>query len=229
MTILRSSQNVTSSSRLSVAIVSGYLLFREAFVAVLRSQSDMQVLWEAGTFEEAAARLSREAPDVLIADLRSHARELEAVRELATRTGATSATRLVLLLGDETDALREPDFSTVLVTAGGVLRIHQPVATVLETLRTVGRGRPPPVAAAPDPRLARRRARSGEPLALLSSRERDVFWRLVRGEDNHAIGEQLGITLRTVETHRARVLKKLRLHSLAELLRWAARNGLPIE
>lgn len=65
-----------------------------------------------------------------------------------------------------------------------------------------------------------------DPLSPLSPREREIFHLLAGGMQNSAIAKQLYISPRTVETHRARVVRKLGLHSNAELIRYAIKNGL---
>ena len=58
----------------------------------------------------------------------------------------------------------------------------------------------------------------------LTSREREVLQLLVEGHGNKEIGSALGITTKTAETHRARIMAKLELHSMSELVRYAIRN-----
>jgi DNA-binding NarL/FixJ family response regulator len=67
-----------------------------------------------------------------------------------------------------------------------------------------------------------------DPLALLSVRERQIFHLLADGLQNAVIAKQLFISPRTVETHRARVVRKLGLSSNAQLIRFAIRHGLSI-
>ena len=62
----------------------------------------------------------------------------------------------------------------------------------------------------------------------LSPREREIFDLAVRGYTNEGIGQYLGISVKTVETHRAHVNRKLGVHSAAELIRFAARRGLVV-
>jgi DNA-binding CsgD family transcriptional regulator len=64
-----------------------------------------------------------------------------------------------------------------------------------------------------------------DPYALLTLRERQVVHLAAEGLRNPAIAERLGISVRTAETHRARVLAKLGLRSQTELVRWALRRG----
>ena len=80
------------------------------------------------------------------------------------------------------------------------------------------------------PRLAglrrRRSDRVASPLAALSPREREVFSLAVRGFSNEGIANELAISVKTVETHRAHVNQKLEVHSSADLVRYAVRHGL---
>ncbi|HXU71775.1 MAG TPA: response regulator transcription factor [Polyangia bacterium] len=62
-------------------------------------------------------------------------------------------------------------------------------------------------------------------LRALSRREREVFDLLVRGYGNDEVSQQLYISVKTVETHRTRIMRKLDVHSMAEMVRLAARHG----
>ena len=64
------------------------------------------------------------------------------------------------------------------------------------------------------------------PLDTLSPRERDIFDLIVRGYTNTAMAETLQLSVKTIETHRAHINKKLRVHSTGELIRLAALYGL---
>jgi two-component system response regulator NreC len=64
------------------------------------------------------------------------------------------------------------------------------------------------------------------PIAQLSQREREVFQLLVRGFSNQRAAKELCISIKTVETHRSHIHHKLGVHSVAELIRFAARHGL---
>jgi DNA-binding NarL/FixJ family response regulator len=68
-------------------------------------------------------------------------------------------------------------------------------------------------------------ARPRGALAALSAREREVFDLLVRGLGNGDVGKQLCISVKTVETHRARIMRKLDVHNIGDLIRLAARQG----
>jgi FixJ family two-component response regulator len=63
-------------------------------------------------------------------------------------------------------------------------------------------------------------------LDTLTRRERDVFEKLITGVSNKAVGRRLGISPRTIEIHRARILKKLAVKSVADMVRMAMRLGI---
>lgn len=63
-------------------------------------------------------------------------------------------------------------------------------------------------------------------LEVLSKREREVFYHVVKGEKNKAIAKALFISPRTVETHRARIFQKLGIPNFADLIHFAIANGL---
>ena len=60
--------------------------------------------------------------------------------------------------------------------------------------------------------------------SILTSREREVLQLLAEGQTNKEVGSSLGITTKTAETHRARIMAKLEIHSMSELVRYAIRN-----
>jgi DNA-binding NarL/FixJ family response regulator len=63
-------------------------------------------------------------------------------------------------------------------------------------------------------------------LAKLTPREREVLHLLAQGKTNRQVAAHLGITTKTAETHRARIISKLELHSVSDLVRYAIRHGI---
>jgi len=64
------------------------------------------------------------------------------------------------------------------------------------------------------------------PIDLLSSREREVLQMLAEGKTNKEIAVTLNLSVYTVDAHRGRIMEKLNVHSINELVRFAVRNGL---
>jgi len=62
------------------------------------------------------------------------------------------------------------------------------------------------------------------PSSLLSPREREIIQLLAEGKNNSEVAEMLYISVKTVETHRAHIMEKLNLHSIAELVHYSIRN-----
>jgi len=75
-----------------------------------------------------------------------------------------------------------------------------------------------------------RRGGKKHPFVHLTSRERQVLALIAEGQSNKAVARQLGIGVRTIETHRERIMDKLNIHSIAGLTQFAIRNGvIPID
>lgn len=211
---------------LRVAIVDAHPLYRLGLrTAISDHGRGLEVAGEADSLETAMPLLARSRPDVVVLD------------SSVPGTAGFSALRQLLR--------RQPDGRVLVLSpriaedfaadafAAGALGYAGKVATAEEIVRAIRE-----VAAGQRylcPRLALDRVNqhllerpAGEraPLDVLSAREREVFRLLVLGCSNDEVAERLRISRRTVETHRSRILKKLRVHSAVELLRLAARHGL---
>jgi DNA-binding NarL/FixJ family response regulator len=206
---------------LRVAVIDDHPVFRAGLRAILAGEEDLRLVAEAGGRDSSASVEAAHA-DVVLIDMSAPAPEgLAAARELLRRDPGC---RLLVL------SRRVEESSVADALAAGAMGFfgkEQPVADLLTAVRAVGEGRryvPPTLSlAAIEARM--RRGRAG-PLGILSARERQVFDLLVQGLTNELVAGNLGISKRTVETHRSRILKKLHVHSAVELIRLAARHGL---
>ncbi|MGZ3440051.1 MAG: LuxR C-terminal-related transcriptional regulator [Polyangia bacterium] len=205
-------------------------LFREGFRLLLSSQADFDIVGEANAVPQAYDAVAARAPDVTI--LSSDVGGVGATtvaREIVRRR----ADARVLMLSSR----RDDDGVHQALAAGarGFALKQQPSLQVFEAIRAVARGH---VYLAPaishlvlqdHLRLRRGEPTQAGPCDSLSRRERDVFELLVRGNNNRGIARMLGISPKTVETHRAHVLRKLGVHSIVDLVRFAARHQLPLD
>jgi two-component system response regulator NreC len=205
-------------------------LFREGLKQLIGSQSDFQVVGEVSSapaiYQEAVER----QPDVIVMahDLPGVS-GTAATRELVRRDPRT---RVLILSGRcEEDTVHQ----ALAAGAKGFALLQQPSAQVFDAIRAVAQGH---VYLAPKIshlvlqdhlRLRRGEQSAPGPTDVLSHRERDVFELLVRGYSNQKISRLLCISPKTVETHRAHVLRKLGVHSIVDLIRFAARHQLPLE
>ena len=209
---------------LTVGLVDDHPVFREGLRAILSAQPDLSVVGEASDAHEAYQMVETIRPHLVLLDVALPGPSgIMVARELLRRDPAQRV--LMLSMRDEEDKVAD----ALAAGALGYACKDQTVAELLRAVRTVGSGgsylSPRLSAEAVEEHLRQRRSRNG-PLGVLSEREREVFELLVRGLTNEVIARNLTISRRTVETHRSRILKKLRVHSAVELLRLAARYGL---
>jgi two-component system response regulator NreC len=209
-----------------VGLVDDHLLFLDALTALFREQIDLEVVGEARDARSAYRLVQEKAPDVLVLDL-----ALDGVSGLTVARELNRLDRAPKILMLSTYADEEHAAEALAAGARGYACKQQGGTELLQAVRAVGQGRsylsPTLDKAVVDEKL-RLRDRRGSPAAvgLLSPREREIFDLLVRGFSNDAIGSQLFISPKTVETHRSHIMTKLRLHSIAEMVRYAATHGL---
>jgi two-component system, NarL family, response regulator NreC len=190
----------------------------EGVRAVIEGQSSINVI--GGPAEPAHAAALDGDPDVVVADIGREADASEAVTRL--RAAFPEASLLVLTLVDDPDSVRA---ALAAGAAGYVLKSAHP-AELFEAVQTVASGGQY-LQAALGISVARRQAvESDSADALLKPGERDVLRLLVRGFTNSEIAARRGVSLRTVETQRANVLRQLGLRTRAELVQYAQEHGL---
>jgi two-component system response regulator NreC len=181
----------------------------------------MQVSGEAASVEEAIARVGHNPPDVVLLDVAMPGRSgLDALSEISAAAPKTKV--LILSMQDDPAYVRR----ALAAGADGYLLKDAADAELVTAIRQVHEGQRyvHPVVGAP---LAPPTAfgTSSELDDALSAREREVLRLLSRGYMNHEIGELLGLSVRTVETSRARLGRKLGLKTRAEIARYALAAG----
>jgi DNA-binding NarL/FixJ family response regulator len=196
--------------RMRVVVADDSVLLREGVVRLLEEQG-FEVVGQAGDADELMRKVAAHEPDVAVVDIRMPPNNtddgLKAAREIGRRHPDTG----VLVLSQYVDQSYALDL--VAEATGGVgYLVKDRVADVgrfADAVRRVAEG-----GSALDPqvlsRLVRRR-RHGDPLAVLTAREREVLELVAEGRSNHAIAGQLVITERAVEKHVTRIFAKLGL------------------
>ena len=211
---------------LRVVIVDAHPLYRAGLrVAIAEHGRDLAIAGEADSLETARTLLGRVETDVVVLDASLPGTGgLSVLRHLIRR----NPDRRVLVLSAQV----AEDFAAEAFSAGamGYAGKEGSAAEIVAAIREVASGQryltPRLALDRVNQHLLERPAGDRAPLDVLSAREREVFRLLVLGCSNDEIAERLRISRRTVETHRSRILKKLRVHSAVELLRLAARHGL---
>ena len=205
-----------------VLIVDDHAVVRAGLRMLIDAEEDMETVGEAGNVRDAVFEARSSKPDLILMDLVMPGESgLEGVPKLLHEHAAVKV--LILSMQDDPRYVREA-FSA---GASGYVLKEAADAEVVQAIREVaggGRYVHPELGA----RLvsadteAQRRAEADP----LSDREREVLTLLARGYTNQEIAQELFISVRTAETHRAHVMQKLRFGSRAELVSYALANGL---
>ena len=193
-----------------VALVDDHRLFREGLRALLGTQPDLCVVAEASDAREVPATVESSEPDVVVLDyqLKGIAGP-SIVRDLIERN--RNRRILVLSMHAEEDRIAQ----ALAAGALGWASKEQAATELFGAIRTVASGKP---YLAP--------SLSHFVFDDYVRIQREVFELVIRGLPNDTIAQTLTISRRTVETHRSRILHKLHAHSVADLMRFAARHGL---
>jgi len=207
------------SDAVRILLVDDHAVLRSGLRLLLEQEPDLEPIGEAATAEEAVRALPRLSPDVVVIDV-----EMPGIGGLEgiglIRERAPDARVLVLSMHDQArDVRRAFDAG-----AHGYLPKAAADEDLVRAIRAVAAGERyvhPSLGAA----LAAPQPASG-PIDELTARERDVLRLLALGHTNQEIAEQLVVSVRTVESHRAHVMTKLRVSTRAGLVGEALRAGL---
>jgi two-component system, NarL family, response regulator NreC len=204
-----------------LVLADDHAVVRTGLRLLLDAEEGIEVVAEAGDAEAALRAVLGYKPDVLILDLNMPG-ELSSLEALPGVSERSPGTRTVVLTMQE-----DPEFARRALRAGAAAYVLKEAADaeLVEAVRRAAAGEtylnpslgaklaaaPPPAAGNPDD---------------LSAREVEVLRLIALGHTNAEIGEQLFLSIRTVETHRAHVQQKLRRSTRAELVRYAIDHGL---
>jgi len=207
---------------ISVLIADDHGIVRGGLRLLLDRQPDMQVVAEAADGIEAVELALRERPDICVLDVAMpRMTGLQATHEI--RAHAPEIAVLLLSMHDDERYL----FEALQAGAAGYVLKREADQALLTAVRAVMRGEPFMTNAAERSLVREWMADdSTGPVEPLTPREREVLKLIAEAHTNREIGELLHLAEKTVESHRANLLRKLGMRDRVELVRYAIRRGL---
>jgi two-component system, NarL family, response regulator NreC len=209
--------------KIRVLVADDHTIVRQGVVSLLEAGGDCEVVAQASDGVEAVEKALATLPDVAVLDIgMPRLSGLEAVRRI--RQEAPKVRLLVLTMHEE------EEYVVHLVRAGanGYLVKDSAATELLAAVRALARGQGyfGSYAARVLAEQYRRPEEAPDPYGNLTGREREVFHLVVDGKTTKEVAKALGISPKTAENHRTRLMEKLDVHNTAELVRYAARRGL---
>ncbi len=209
-----------------IFLADDHAVVREGLRYLLEAQGDMVVVGEAGNGRQAVREVLLQQPDVVIMDVAMP--ELNGIEATQQIRQALPSTQVVIL---SVHANSEHVFRALRAGANGYLLKESAGQDVVEAVRVVCSGRRFLNHQIGEIVLQRYFDEHPDnavvsPLECLSSREREILQLVVEGKSTAQIAEILCLSPKTVETYRGRLMEKLKIHDLPNLVKFAIQHGL---
>ena len=206
-----------------IILVDNHALVRDGVSRLLEAQPDMRVVGSFGDGKDAIRFAAREEPDVAIVDVAMpHASGIDVTRQMRDASPETDI--LVLSMHSNPEYVHQ----ALLAGALGYVTKESAGPVLVEAVRTVQAGRRYLCDALGHEALQRylQSTEKRDPLDLLSARERQVLRHTVEGCTIAETAHRLGVSPKSVETYRSRVMTKLGIDDLPALVKFAIRHGI---
>lgn len=211
-------------NRIRVMVADDHTIVRQGIVSLLADSGICEVVAEASNGMEAVEKALATKPEVALIDITMpRLNGLEAVRRIRQELPDTRI--LVLTVHDE----QEYVLPIVRAGAAGYLLKNAASVDLIAAVKALHAGKAffgPEAAQAIAEQLRRPGVDATDPYQQLTPREREVFHLVIEGKPSKEVSRVLGISVKTAENHRARLMDKLHVHNTAELVKYAARKGL---
>jgi len=212
--------------KLRILVADDHELVRRGALGVLHSRRGWRVVGEAASGREAVEKTIKLKPDVAIMDISMP--ELDGVEVVRQIREAVPSTKVLVLTMHESDQMVQRALDA---GAHGYMLKSDLTDCLPKAVKTVSEGKrfltPKVSEIVLEGFLKTKTQHQAERAAARTTpRETEIIALLAAGKSNKEIAAQLKITVRTVETHRAKIMLKLGLHSLVELIHYAMRHGI---
>jgi len=216
---------MNNAKTITIVLADDHRIVRQGLHALLKAEADFDVIGEAGDGLKVLDLVRKLNPDVVVLDLMMPGLNgLEVARQLSKQTPNTKI--IILSMYDDEgfvlEALSNGVSAYVLKDAGST--------DLIQAVREVRAGHrylsPPLSDRAIEVYEQMTKAGTMDKYETLTTREREVLHLSAEGHTNNEIAVRLGISVRTAETHRSRLMHKLDIHTQADLTRYALRRGI---
>jgi DNA-binding NarL/FixJ family response regulator len=198
-------------------------MFRDGLKLLLESQPDVDVVAEASDGRSAVQMSAEHSPDLVVMDVSMpDLNGIDATRQIIAEAPPAQAPRIIALSAHSDQHLAE---QMLAAGASGYVLKHSAFPEMMEALSTVLAGKvylSPTLSNAGSHGPGNTNDAAG---GKLSPREREILQLLAEGKAMKEIASVLGVSIKTVETHRRTMMSKLGLYSVAELTKYAIREG----
>lgn len=210
-----------ADSKITVLLADDHVLFREGAAALLAKYPDISVVGQCGDGLKVAETASALEPDVIVLDITLPGLNgLDLCRELRRKVEAAAILVVTMHSNEQcvVDALENG--------ASGYLLKEAAPSQFYDAIRAVAKGEVYLGPGIPRSVLDRLNRDNADPYKSLTSRERQVLQLIAEGKTNRQIALDLGISVKTADTHRNRLMQKLDIHSQTDLVKYALLRGI---
>jgi len=218
---------VLRMGKIRTLLADDHTILRQGLRKILEVDPTLEVVGEAGDGREAVKRAEELKPDVVVMDISMPILNgLEATRQISK---SLPKTRILILTVHENDQLA---FEILQAGATGYLLKDAAGDELISAIKAVYRGDSylsPSIAKRLITQyldIARGKVATEDKFSLLTAREREILQLIAEGYSNKEIADLLYISEKTVKTHRENIMRKLDLHSVAELVKYALSRGI---
>jgi DNA-binding NarL/FixJ family response regulator len=210
---------------IKILLAEDHHIIRQGLKALLEAQADFEIVAEADDGRSAVKLARKYSPDIIIMDVSMpELNGIDATRQILMEISGAK----VIALSMHSDKR----FINGMLEAGvsGYLLKNCVAAELISAIRSVMKGRkylsPQILGTVVEGYLVHLSMDKVQMESPLSTREREIVQLVAEGKDSRQIAESLHISSKTVESHRRRIMDKLEIHSVAELTKFAIRQGL---
>ena len=208
----------------TIVVADDHKIVREGLVKLLEARPDFTVVGEASDGEEAVQMVLEKQPDVVIMDIwMPRLSGIDATRRIGKK--GCQAKILVLSMHESRTYVEE----VLRAGASGYIVKNSASSDLLQAIDAVNSGASylsPAITQQVVDAIARPGDSSPSGVAMLTDREREVLQLIAEGLSSKEIANMLGVSLKTVDSHRSNLMEKLDIHKVSGLVRFAIRAGL---